>query len=96
MLRRIHSMIRGDKRRASLSTIADTPIGHYQSYLVRLWQAHGHAEWRASARHIQTGETIHFATLASLFAFLEAQTDTTPLRTATAVTDLLRAPSVSA
>jgi|GEM_PF-1105512 len=49
------------------------PSTLYQSYLVRLWQAHMHATWRASAQHIQTGETMHFATLDSLYAFLQAQ-----------------------
>lgn len=46
----------------------------YHSYLVRLWQDDSQLPWRALAQSIQTGETIHFADLPSLFAFLQAQT----------------------
>lgn len=51
-----------------------TPSARYQSYLVRLWQAHTHATWRVSVQHIQTGEMMHFASLDSLYSFLQAQT----------------------
>ena len=47
-----------------------------QSYLLRLWPASdaGTHVWRASLASVQTGERIGFAGLASLVAFLEAQT----------------------
>ena len=47
-----------------------------QSYLLRLWQASsaGKPVWRASLANIHTGERRGFADLASLVAFLEAQT----------------------
>jgi len=47
-----------------------------QSYLLRLWPASeaGNHVWRASLANVQTGERIGFANLASLVAFLEAQT----------------------
>ena len=47
-----------------------------QSYLLRLWPASsaGTRVWRASLANVQTGERIGFADLASLVAFLEAQT----------------------
>jgi hypothetical protein len=48
----------------------------YQSYLLRLWRIsrHGRPSWRASLESAQTGERHGFADLASLVAFLEAQT----------------------
>jgi hypothetical protein len=50
------------------------PASH--SYLLRLWPASsaGTRVWRASLTNVQTGERIGFADLASLLAFLEAQT----------------------
>jgi len=46
------------------------------AYLLRLWQASGAGTrvWRASLVNVQTGEQRGFADLASLLAFLEAQT----------------------
>lgn len=46
----------------------------YHSYLVRLWQDESQGAWRALVQSVQSGETIHFADLESLFAFLRAQT----------------------
>jgi hypothetical protein len=48
----------------------------YRSYLLRLWRTEsaGKAAWRASLESAQSGERRAFADLASLFAFLEAQT----------------------
>ncbi len=43
------------------------------SYLIRLWQSGPNGPWRASARSVQSGETIRFADLASFFVFLEGQ-----------------------
>ncbi len=46
----------------------------YHSFLVRLWQEHPNASWRASAQSVQSGKLIHFATLDALTEFLYAQT----------------------
>lgn len=46
----------------------------YHSYLVRLWQADQETTWRALVQCVQSGETLHFADLDLLFAFLTAQT----------------------
>jgi hypothetical protein len=47
----------------------------YQSYLLRLWRAGevGKPVWRASLQSTHTGKQVGFASLASLFAFLEEQ-----------------------
>jgi hypothetical protein len=50
----------------------------YHSFLVRLWQDERQMPWRALAQSVQTGETICFADLESLFAFLQAQTVPSP------------------
>ena len=55
------------------------PIQHkqsslYHSYLVRLWQDEQQMGWRAMVQSVQTGETLHFTDLESLFAFLQRQT----------------------
>jgi hypothetical protein len=49
----------------------------YYSFLLRLWQtsSRGNVVWRASLESAQTGERCGFADLASLFAFLEEQTN---------------------
>jgi hypothetical protein len=49
----------------------------YLAYLVRLWQVEdqGECAWRASAEDAHTGERRGFPDLASLFAFLMAQTE---------------------
>ena len=49
----------------------------YYSFLLRLWQtsSHGQVVWRASLESAQTGERYGFADMASLFAFLEEQTN---------------------
>ena len=48
----------------------------YQSCLLRLWHTHsdGTPVWRASLENPLTQEVVRFAGLASLFAFLLAQT----------------------
>ena len=46
---------------------------HYQAYLIRMWRSAPESLWRASAQHTQTGETIMFANLESLFRFLHNQ-----------------------
>ncbi len=45
----------------------------YHSYLVRLWQDDPQTPWRVLAQSVQSGETLHFADLASFFAFLQTQ-----------------------
>ncbi|MEZ4709890.1 MAG: hypothetical protein R3A44_21975 [Caldilineaceae bacterium] len=47
----------------------------YHSYLLRLWQTYqdGQACWLASLESAQTGELIHFATLAELILYLMQQ-----------------------
>jgi hypothetical protein len=49
----------------------------YLSYLVRLWRTSrgGKVVWRASVETPLTHERKSFADLASLFAFLQSQTD---------------------
>lgn len=46
----------------------------YQSYLVRLWRSAEDAPWRATARHVLTGEEWHFEDMERLFLFLYQQT----------------------
>jgi hypothetical protein len=46
----------------------------YCAYLVRLWQDSPYTPWRASAQSVQSGETVRFADVEQLFAFLGAQT----------------------
>lgn len=48
--------------------------GRYQAYLVRLWQEHPHAPWRALAKDARTGQEFRFATLEQLFLFLHERT----------------------
>lgn len=45
----------------------------YQSYLIRMWRSAPESFWRASAQHTQTGETVTFANLESMFRFLHNQ-----------------------
>ena len=45
----------------------------YQSYLVRLWQSGEQGEWRASAQCVQSGNTVLFADVEQLLAFLQRQ-----------------------
>ena len=58
-----------------MPTVTDLPQdqSHYQAYLIRMWRSTAEASWRASAQHTQTGETIMFANLESLFRFLHDQ-----------------------
>jgi len=61
----------------------------YHSYLVRLWQSGEQGCWRASAQCVQTGDTVLFADIDQLLAFLQRQVslwgenggDPAPLRT---------------
>ncbi|MCB9134473.1 MAG: hypothetical protein H6636_03545 [Anaerolineales bacterium] len=48
---------------------------NYQSYLVRLWRPSTDAPWRATARHVLTGEEWHFEDMERLFLFLHLQTN---------------------
>jgi hypothetical protein len=49
----------------------------YLSYLLRLWRISGGVRpvWRASLEHPHTGERKSFADLATLFAFLQQETN---------------------
>ncbi|NUM44724.1 MAG: hypothetical protein HUU38_08440 [Anaerolineales bacterium] len=46
----------------------------YQSYLVRLWRPSEEVCWRATVRHVLTGEEWHFEDLERLFLFLHERT----------------------
>ena len=52
---------------------ADKTRAGYCAYLVRLWQDGPYTLWRASAQSVQSGETVRFANVEQLFAFLQAQ-----------------------
>jgi hypothetical protein len=47
--------------------------GVYRSYVVRFWQSSFGGPLRISVQHVQNGETLRFADLNSLFAYLQAQ-----------------------
>jgi hypothetical protein len=47
---------------------------NYKAYLIRMWQDSPHIGWRASAQSVRSGQVIHFASLAALFAFLQTRT----------------------
>lgn len=51
-----------------------TPAQNYQAYLIRIWRSSPDVLWNASAQHAQSGETVFFASLESLFCFLHDQT----------------------
>lgn len=51
------------------------PFPDYRSYLLRLWRETADLPWRATLEDPRTGEQYGFASLARLFAYLEAQTD---------------------
>ncbi|MFN8496887.1 MAG: hypothetical protein U0641_03460 [Anaerolineae bacterium] len=42
----------------------------YHSFLVRLWQDGAGGPWRASAHCVQTGDTLRFASVEAMFAYL--------------------------
>ena len=44
----------------------------YCAYLVRLWQESPATPWRASAQSAQSEETVRFADVEELFAFLRS------------------------
>lgn len=53
---------------------------YYQAFLVRMWKDSPAATWRASARSVQSDETVRFTNLEALFTFLEVRaSDTTTL-----------------
>lgn len=58
------------KQQANVSST----LAGYCAYLVRFWQDNPNDDWRASAQSVQSGETVRFAGLEQLFAFLRAQT----------------------
>ena len=54
---------------------------HYHSFLLRLWRAgdDGKPVWRASLESPHTGESLGFADLRELFAYLEAEIEESDL-----------------
>jgi hypothetical protein len=56
----------------------------YCAYLVRLWQDSPYTPWRAAAQSVQSGETVRFADMEQLFAFLQAATTGQPAANAQA------------
>lgn len=46
---------------------------NYKSYLLRLWREDGRGQWHASLQSTATEQTMHFADLAILLAFLESE-----------------------
>jgi hypothetical protein len=50
----------------------------YRSYLVRFWQSNEQGGWRASAQCVQTGNTVMFGDVASLFMFLQTEIRSKP------------------
>lgn len=46
---------------------------NYQAYLLRLWREGTQTTWRASLQSTATEQLYHFATIESLFAFLDAR-----------------------
>jgi hypothetical protein len=48
----------------------DLQASAYHSYLVRLWQSSEQGAWRASAQCVQSGNTVLFADIDHLLAFL--------------------------
>ena len=64
-----------------------TPQTRYLSYLLRLWQENAGdlpggdlPLWRASLERPQDGERLGFASLEDLYAYLDAQTGSSSLR----------------
>ena len=70
----------GDLEAAMGNTLDGTGgRGDYQSYLLRVWRESAEdAVWRGSLEDPRTGERAHFATLKSLFYFLQQQTEGGP------------------
>ena len=57
----------------------DTSRPEYQSYLLRLWRESDRSAWRASLQSTATEQIDHFADVATLVAFLVAQTGGPPV-----------------
>jgi len=51
----------------------------YRAFLLRIWQESPRMPWRASLQCTRTGQRRGFPDLDSLFAFLQAELETTPL-----------------
>lgn len=52
----------------------DEQLYPYMAYVLRLWCEGPNSPWRATLECARTGERYPFADLATLFAFLEAET----------------------
>ncbi len=44
------------------------------TFIVRLWNETGSSEWRGQVKHVQSGESRYFVTLAQLEEFLRLHT----------------------
>ena len=58
--------------------VKDSTHRDYQFYLLRLWRDDTRQPWRASLQSAATEQTVHFADIEALFAFLESHTQTVP------------------
>jgi hypothetical protein len=63
-------------------------VSGYRSYLVRFWQSTEQGGWRASAQCVQTGNTVLFGNVDSLFAFLQTEIKVRPRSGAAHITPL--------
>jgi hypothetical protein len=68
-------------------TNSSTATG-YRSYLVRFWQSTEQGRWRATAQCVQTGNTVRFGDVDSLFAFLQTEIRRRPRDGAANITPL--------
>ena len=68
-------------------TNSSTATG-YRSYLVRFWQSTAQGGWHASAQCVQTGNTVLFGDVDSLFIFLQTEIKGRPRDGAAHITPL--------
>lgn len=50
------------------------PARHYHAYLLRIWREDENTPWRIQLETPHTSETLGFASLENLYAFLKGQT----------------------
>ncbi len=53
----------------------DARTDNYQSFLIRMWRTDATSVWRASLSDPNTSETLYFADMKSLWAFLTHLTE---------------------
>ena len=61
-------------------------VNVYRSYLVRFWQSNEQGCWHASAQCVQTGNTVLFGDVSSLFAFLQTEIKVRPSQSEAEIT----------